>query len=125
MVQALALIVILHLAGTVIADALSLPVPGPVIGLVGLFFLLRTGRVPVAALERVAGALIPFLPLFFVPAGAGLVLHLKRIGTDGLGIALALLPGTLIALAATAWLFTRLTRPMGVDAGVSQGGEPR
>ncbi len=108
MVQALALIVALQYLGSVLAEVLALPVPGPVIGLVMLFALLRAGLAPLDALETVSGALIRFLPLFFVPAGAGLVLHLDRLGAEWTAIALALIPGTLTALALTAWLFSRL-----------------
>lgn len=108
MVQALAFILGLLLAGYTLADGLALPIPGPVIGLVGLFALLRLGKLPLSGLDDVADGLIRFLPLFFVPAGVGLVLHLSRIAGDGIGIVLALLPGTLLALAGTAWLLRRL-----------------
>ncbi len=112
MIQALALILVLLWAGYALAQAFSLPIPGPVIGLLGLFLLLRAGLWRGdAGLEPVADGLIRFLPLFFVPAGVGLILHLDRIGQDGLAIALALGPGTVLALAATAWLMRRLSPP--------------
>ncbi len=111
MIFSLALILILQLGGSLLADALDLPLPGPVLGMVGLLVFLRFQNKAPDGIDGVADGLIRLLPLFFVPAGVGLMLYFDRIMEDGFGIVLAMIPGTFLALGATGWLFARLAPP--------------
>jgi holin-like protein len=91
-----------QLAGEVLARALSLPVPGPVVGMVLLFVALLLRRREVAsALGGAADGLLNNLGLLFVPAGVGVVLHLPLLARDWAPLSLAVLAGTLAAIAAT------------------------
>jgi len=104
-----------QLLGEVLARALGLPVPGPVIGMVLLFaVLLARGRETPAPLGRAADGLLDNLGLLFVPAGVGVVLHLPLLARDGAPVSLAILAGTLAAIAATGrlaqWLLRRHDR---------------
>lgn len=90
-----------QLAGEVIALALQLPVPGPVLGMVILFCgLLIYGRVP-QPLSAVAGELLQNLSLLFVPAGVGVMLHAQLLADNWLALSLGLVLSTLVALVVT------------------------
>lgn len=110
MVQALALILGLQLAGETISAALALPVPGPVLGMAALFGLLMFSGGPAESLDKVSLAFLGNLGLLFVPAGVGVSLHLGRAGQEWLALVLALLLGTAIAIVGAAWLFERIAR---------------
>ncbi|UFN48937.1 CidA/LrgA family protein [Roseomonas sp. OT10] len=106
-----------QLAGEILGRLLHLPVPGPVIGMVLLFawLLLRHGeeRPPPQALGQVADALLGNLGLLFIPAGVGVVLYLPLLAREWAPISLAILAGTLLAIAVTGRLAQALLRRLG------------
>lgn len=122
MVRGFVVLLSFQLAGEVISRGLALPVPGPVLGLVLLFFALLTFQ-RLQALEpegvgetdvgRVAGGLLQNLALLFVPAGVGVVQHLKLLSEYGLAIAVALVGSTALTLAVTVFVFTAVARRTG------------
>jgi holin-like protein len=100
-----------QLAGEIAARALSLPVPGPVIGMVLLFLvLLLRGKDTPEELGRTADTLLNNLGLLFVPAGVGVVLHLPLLARDWAPLSLAVVAGTLAAVAATGRIAQALLR---------------
>lgn len=104
-----------QLVGELLATALALPVPGPVIGMAILFTgLVVKGGIP-AELGEIGGALLGNLSLLFVPAGVGVMLHATLLGRDWLPISVALLASTLITIAVTALLMARLMPPVERD----------
>jgi holin-like protein len=100
-----------QLAGEIAARALHLPVPGPVVGMVILFvvMLLRRRDAP-EALGATADGLLGNLGLLFVPAGVGVVLHLPLLARDWAPLSLAVVAGTLAAIAATGRVAQALLR---------------
>ena len=114
MIGALTTLLLCQLVGEVLVRALHLPVPGPVLGMVLLFaaLLLRGREVP-PALGATADALLGNLGLLFVPAGVGVVLYLPLLARDWAPISLAVVAGTLIAIAATGRLAQALLRRLG------------
>ncbi|EST89635.1 CidA/LrgA family protein [Vagococcus lutrae] len=68
-------------AGVVLQTLFSLPIPGSVIGMVGLFVALMTGKVRLDSVATVGDFLLENLSLFFLPAGVSLMLHLAKIKT--------------------------------------------
>lgn len=99
-----------QLVGEWLMVSLSLPVPGPVAGMLLLLAgLLMAGRVP-DSLRRPAEGLVSHLALLFVPAGVGLMLFGDLLAAQWLTIALSLTGSTLITLALTGWLLQRLER---------------
>jgi holin-like protein len=115
-IGALATLLSCQLAGEVLARSLGLPVPGPVVGMALLFAgLLLRGRGEAAppALGATADALLGNLGLLFVPAGVGVVLHLPVLARDWAPISLAVLAGTLAAIAVTGRLAQALLRRLG------------
>ena len=101
-------LLLLQLAGEGIARALALPVPGPIIGFVLLLGVLRLRPRWTAPLKLAADGLLSHLSLLFIPAGVGVVMHLKAIREEGLAIAVALAVSTLVGLAVTAWVAERM-----------------
>ncbi|ABI55779.1 CidA/LrgA family protein [Alkalilimnicola ehrlichii MLHE-1] len=110
MLNGFALLLVFQLVGEFLSRVLHLPIPGPVIGMMLLFAaLVIRGGVPKGL--RLAGeGLLAYLALLFVPAGVGLMAHLRLIGQDGLAILVALLVSTVLTLAVTGWLLQVLQR---------------
>ncbi len=110
MLPYLTLIFVCQLLGELLVGALSLPVPGPVVGMVLLFvYLLVRGQVP-NALSEVGGTLQKYMSLLFVPAGAGVMLHFKLIGDAALPIGAAIIISTVLTIGATALILYRLNK---------------
>jgi len=99
-----------QLAGELLARALHLPLPGPVlgIGLVLVLLALRWGQGMIAAASDV---LLGHLSLLFVPVGVGVVTHLDALAAHGLALSAVLLLSTWIGLAVTALVLRVLLRP--------------
>jgi holin-like protein len=121
MLNALTLILCCQLAGELLVTASGLPVPGPVCGMALLFAgLIVRGGIP-ADLAAVGDALLGNLSLLFIPAGVGVMLHLKLIEAEIVPISIALASSTLATIAVTALMMQWLNR----RAGRNSGGEER
>lgn len=106
----LTLILVCQLAGEVAVGVLSVPVPGPVVGMVLLFVILMIlGHVP-EQLDQTATGLLRSMSLLFVPAGTGVMLHFQLLGEALLPLGLALLVSTVATIAVTALLMQWLGR---------------
>jgi putative effector of murein hydrolase LrgA (UPF0299 family) len=115
MLAGFATLLICQLAGEAVVRLMSLPIPGPVVGM-ALLFVLMLGRAPLpAALDETADGLLRNLSLLFVPAGVGVVQHLDRLGVDGLRLIAVVVLGTVITLAVTASVFEGLARIVRTD----------
>jgi len=113
MINTFALLLLYQLVGEVLVRALAWPIPGPVIGMALLFLtLLGRGRAD-AELKQNTGTLLQHLSLLFVPAGAGVMLHIHRVADEWLPITAALLVSTIAGLAVTALVLKALTGKMG------------
>ena len=116
MLQALCLLLLFQLIGEALARIGGLPLPGPVLGLVGLAAaLVWRARAPDALIGTATG-LLKHLSLLFVPAGVGVLLHLARIGEAWLAIGAALLAGTAITILVSAAAFHLVARWTGAGA---------
>jgi putative effector of murein hydrolase LrgA (UPF0299 family) len=121
MLPSLAVLLLCQLAGEALVHALSLPVPGPVVGMLLLFGLLL-GRAPLPAeLSATADGFLKHLSLLFVPAGVGVVQHLDRLGQQGVRLVAVIVLATVIALAVTALTFEWLARLLGAEQDAPDG----
>ena len=122
--RGLAFLLLLQSLGELLSRGLSLPFPGPVIGMLLLLLALRWPlvRQPVAAC---ADFLLSHLSLLFVPVGVGVMTHLSIVSQYGGRMLVVLVLSTLIGLAVTALLLNRLWRqyPPG-SAEDSDGAKP-
>lgn len=110
MIAALTQLLVFQLAGEIVARSLSLPVPGPVLGMVFLLIALSLRGGPSPELRETGQGLLRHLSLLFVPAGTGVMLHLGRVADEWLPLAAALVASTLATLVVTA-LTMRLLMP--------------
>ena len=102
MLKDLTILLVCQLIGEVIAKVFHLPVPGPVIGMAFLFAVLFVRRGVPDSLQRTCQGLLQHLSLLFVPAGVGVMLHLKLISREWLPITVAIILSTIITIAVTA-----------------------
>jgi len=102
-------LLVLQSAGELLAHALRLPFPGPVVGLVLLLGALRfeVVRTPVA---ECANFLLTHLSLLFVPVGVGVMTHLDLIAEYGVRMLAVIALSTWIGLAVTALALRALLR---------------
>jgi putative effector of murein hydrolase LrgA (UPF0299 family) len=106
--RGLAWLLALQSLGELLARGLSLPFPGPVVGMVLLLLALQwpVVRAPVAAC---AEFLLGHLSLLFVPVGVGVMTHLTLVSQYGGRMLLVIVLSTWIGLGVTAWVLFKLS----------------
>ncbi len=114
MIGAIAALLLMQLAGTLLVQFTHVPLPGPVVGMLLLFvFLLWRGGVP-EPLLRTTEPLLENLSLLFVPAGVGIIAHWRDMADQAGRVAMVLVLGAAITLIVTAftlhWLLRRAHR---------------
>lgn len=121
MIASLSLILLCQLIGEVIVRGLSLPMPGPVVGLMILlllllardrFTLLAKGPLADDGIEGASRGLLAHLSLLFVPAGVGVVQKLDLLAEHGIAILAILAASVLITLLVTVATFLVASRLM-------------
>ena len=104
MIHTFTSLLLFQLAGELLVRAFGWPFPGPVIGMSLLFLTLLMRGTVSQELRTGSGSLLQHLSLLFIPAGAGVMLHLQRIADEWLPITVALVASTFIGLGVTAWV---------------------
>jgi putative effector of murein hydrolase LrgA (UPF0299 family) len=117
--RGLAWLLVLQSVGELLARALKLPFPGPVVGMVLLLGALRWPlvRKPVAAC---ADFLLQHLSLLFVPVGVGVMTHLALVSQYGGRMLVVIVLSTWIGLGVTALVLFKLS-PQDNETGDLQG----
>lgn len=110
MIQAIALVLAMQLAGEGLARLTGLGIPGPVIGLVLLAIVIAVLPPLRSLVKPLADTLLGHLSLLFVPAAVGLVQHLDVFARDFWPLIVALSVSTLLTLAVTALVFVAVDR---------------
>ena len=101
---------VFQLLGEVAVRTFHIPLPGPLAGMLLLFFaLLVYKRIP-PALEQTANLMIQHLMLLFIPAVAGVMLYLDHIKEEWFPFVLAGIFATLITIVATAYCLSWLLK---------------
>lgn len=95
-------LIVIWAAAETLASATGLPLPGSVVGLLGVWLLLESRLLSPAWIERGADGLLDHLMLFFVPAMLALVEHPELLSLLGLKLLAAVLLGTLLVMTGTA-----------------------
>ncbi len=110
--QAFFILLVFQSAGAILKAATSSPLPGPLLGmaLLTLWLMLRQKRAPYEGLERLAGGLLGWLGLLFVPAGVGVVANLTILRAAWLPITVGLIGSTLVTSMVTAFVMHALQR---------------
>lgn len=89
------------LVGHAIATALSLPIPGGVIGMLIVLALFAFGIIRPASLGDGARWLIGEMLLFFIPAVLAIIDHHELLGLLGLKVLLVIVSGTFVVMTMT------------------------
>ena len=128
MIRGFLALLVCQLVGEVLARSLSLPAPGPVIGLalltLGLWLWHRRkpftdDELAASEVGRAAGGLLGALSLLFVPAGVGVVQYFGLIGEYGAALALSLVVSTVLTLLATVGVFLLVKRALAGPEGAA------
>lgn len=117
MIPGLTLLLAFQLLGEVISHGLRLSVPGPVLGMAGMALTLAAAPRLLEVVKAPAQGLLSHLSLLFVPAGVGIVGHLDELGADALGLMLAIVGSTMLAIAVGALVFRLAARLTGAGDG--------
>ncbi|WP_034294964.1 CidA/LrgA family protein [Herbaspirillum sp. RV1423] len=102
MLASFATLLMFQCLGEGITFALRLPIPGPVVGMLLLFFSLVAYPPLLDNIEAAANELLRHLSLLFVPAGVGIVAAAGQVRGHWLTVILAVAVSTLLTLAVTA-----------------------
>lgn len=101
--------------GNFIVSVLKLPLPGNVVGMLVLFFLLSTKIVPVQWIEEGAGLLLTHLAFFFIPIAVGLMVWGGLFAASGTWLVLILISTALLSIAITGQIVQVLNRRKGQE----------
>lgn len=104
MLTAFAVLLIFQCLGEALTFLLGLPIPGPVVGMLLLFFALLASPVLMATMEATANELLRHLALLFVPAGVGIIVSAHSVQGHWPAVICAILVSTLLTLVATAFV---------------------
>ncbi|MEN3274960.1 MAG: holin-like protein [Massilia sp.] len=115
LLPAFAILLLFQCLGEGLVFLLGLPVPGPVAGMVLLFFALLLWPALQQRIEEAANELLRHLSLLFVPAGVGIVAAAGSGSGHWLAIAASLVASTLLTLAVTALVLRKLAPTLGDD----------
>ena len=110
LVRDLVVIMGAQLAGEMLQRIVAIPVPGPVLGLVLLLILLVMRGGPWNTLATNARGLLQYLPLLFVPAGAGVAAHFSLIRAEWVPIVASVVGSSIVAILVTAWTMRAVER---------------
>lgn len=107
------------LLGEIFRAVIPLPIPAGIYGMVLLFVCLCLGIVKISQVEGAADFLIEIMPLFFVPAGVGLMTKWSQLQSLLVPVLIALFVITVLVMVVTGHVtqfFVRRTKSMkGVD----------
>jgi holin-like protein len=102
MFAGIAVLLACQAVGEILATGLHVPIPGPVLGMALLAAALAAARRIPTGLAQVADGLLKAMPLFFIPAGVGVLVLSSTLQSAWLPITVALLASTVLAIAVTA-----------------------
>jgi len=91
----------LYLLGELLSNRMGLLLPGSLVGMFLLLFLLFSGILKLEQVEKAADDLLRHLILLFVPAAVGIMVYVKIFSGNAVGIILNTLLSTVLVLVAT------------------------
>ena len=107
MLNGLIILLLFFLGGEFISELMGWPVPGSVLGMFMLFVFLSVRGALDENLKKTSHVLLPYLPLFIVPASVGIVNHLDLLKQDGLLILIAMIVSLIVGIPLSAWIMMR------------------
>ena len=108
-------LLLFQLAGEVAVQAFSLPIPGPVAGMLLLYAMLSVRGSAPGSLARTANGLLSQLSLLFVPAGVGIMAQLALLRQEWVAIVATLAASTTVTVLVTGFTMRWLMGWASVD----------
>lgn len=102
MIDGFAKLLVFQALGEGLAFSLSIPIPGPVIGMLLLFLYLLAREGEADKLASFSTQFLGHLALLFVPAAVGILLHVHRVAEEWIPITAALTISTAVSIVVTA-----------------------
>ncbi len=84
-----------------LASALHLPIPGSILGVILIFFLLQTKLLKLEWIETGANWLLAEMLLFFIPSAVGILQFKDMLKVDGARMVSVIVISTLLVMACT------------------------
>lgn len=110
MLQGLIILIALQLLGDALSEYFELPVPGAIIGMVLLLsYLIIKGQLS-KPLDQATSALLPYLPLFLIPASVGVIQYGPLLKQEGFAIITALIISVVLSFICTPFIFRTLRK---------------
>ena len=110
MIRGLVVIMAALAVGLLLASFLPFGVPSAVVGILVLLSFMHFSPRYHSDLDRAAAPLLRFLPLFFIPAGVGIMKYTDILTREWLVLGTAIFASTLLGLIVTAIVYNFLTR---------------
>ena len=89
--------------GEIISRMISLPIPGPVIGMLILFILLYFNFIRVNSIQLFSELLLSNLAFFFIPPGVGLISAMDTLAGNWLKLIAVIIITTILTIVTTGW----------------------
>lgn len=89
--------------GEIISTVSGLPIPGPVIGMFILFFLLLSKKIKLKTIELISDLLLLNLAFFFIPPGVGVITSMDTLAGSWLKLIFVVVTTTFITILVTGW----------------------
>ncbi|MGJ8623777.1 MAG: CidA/LrgA family protein [Yoonia sp.] len=105
MLQTIGLLLGCQLLGEIVVRAVSLPIPGPVLGLALLVVLLGIRPALTEQLRPTTTVMLANLSFLFVPAGVGVIGNLQVFSDNGIVLLFVLTLSTVLSMLATVGTF--------------------
>lgn len=103
-------ILLAYYAGVFLSASISLPIPGPLLGLVLLLVLLFAFPNIEAHTTLVAQPFLKHMSVLFVPAVLGVGIYWSDIEANAVALILAIVGATVLSLGLTAWIANKLMK---------------
>lgn len=101
---------LLSVFSSYLTSQFHLVLPGSIIGIFILFFLLQTNILRLEWVELGANFLLAELLLFFIPSAVGIMKYQNLLLTDGLQILLVIISGTILVMACAGLFACKLSQ---------------
>ena len=108
--RGLCIIFIFWALGETTSQLARLPIPGAVLGMLGLWVALHFKWVTYASVQLSAKGFLGLMGVFFVPPSLGILLHIERLGQYGWKLALLVVFTSILSGLTMALIFKLLQR---------------
>ncbi len=110
LLRGFSILLILQWLSSIIIDFFKIPFPSPLLGMLLMAVLLKTGIIPISAVEDICDILIDKMGMLFLPAGVSLLLYIDIVRAELAPILLTLCISSLIILAVTSLFLEAVLR---------------